>query len=136
MDGCEPLCGCWDLNSGSSEEQLVLLTTEPSLPPPMAALDVGNPMTWNGLKHSSPRPQKHRSDQKGLGWEECILRMCFLKKKKARRWWCSPLIPALGRQSQADFWVRLHRETLSGGRGGGAGRMCKQPRTHTLLIPL
>jgi hypothetical protein len=20
-DGCEPPCGCWDLNSGSSEEQ-------------------------------------------------------------------------------------------------------------------
>ena len=33
MDGCEPPCGCWDLNSGPSEEQLVLLTTEPSLQP-------------------------------------------------------------------------------------------------------
>jgi hypothetical protein len=32
-DGCEPLCGCWDLNSGPSEEQSVLLTTEPSLQP-------------------------------------------------------------------------------------------------------
>jgi hypothetical protein len=21
MDGCEPPCGCWDLNSGPSEEQ-------------------------------------------------------------------------------------------------------------------
>ena len=30
-DGCEPLCGCWDLNSGPLEEQLVLLTSEPSL---------------------------------------------------------------------------------------------------------
>ena len=29
-DGCEPLCGCWDLNSGPSVEQSVLLTTEPS----------------------------------------------------------------------------------------------------------
>jgi hypothetical protein len=37
MDGCEPLCGCWNLNSGPSEEQSVLLTTEPSLqaPPPL-----------------------------------------------------------------------------------------------------
>ena len=32
-DGCEPPCGCWDLNSGPSEEQSVLLTTEPSRQP-------------------------------------------------------------------------------------------------------
>ena len=32
-DGCEPPCGCWDLNSGPLEEQLVLLTSEPSLQP-------------------------------------------------------------------------------------------------------
>jgi hypothetical protein len=31
MDGCEPPCSCWDLNSRPSEEQSVLLTTEPSL---------------------------------------------------------------------------------------------------------
>jgi len=30
-DGCEPPCGCWDLNSGPLEEQSVLLTTEPTL---------------------------------------------------------------------------------------------------------
>ena len=34
-DGCEPPCGCWELNSGPLEEQSVLLTTEPSLPPPV-----------------------------------------------------------------------------------------------------
>ena len=33
MDGCKPPCCCWDLNSRPSEEQLVLLTTEPSLQP-------------------------------------------------------------------------------------------------------
>jgi hypothetical protein len=33
MDGCEPPCGCWDLNSGPLEEQSVLLTAEPSLQP-------------------------------------------------------------------------------------------------------
>jgi hypothetical protein len=33
-DGCEAPCGCWNLNSGPSEEQPVLLTTEPSLQPP------------------------------------------------------------------------------------------------------
>ena len=30
IDGCEPPCGCWELNSGPLEEQVVLLTTEPS----------------------------------------------------------------------------------------------------------
>ena len=32
-DGCEPPCGCWELNSGHLEEQSVLLTSEPSLQP-------------------------------------------------------------------------------------------------------
>jgi hypothetical protein len=32
-DGCEPQCGCWELNSGPLEEQSVLLTIEPSLQP-------------------------------------------------------------------------------------------------------
>jgi hypothetical protein len=27
-DGCEPPCGCWELNSGPLEEQSVLLTAE------------------------------------------------------------------------------------------------------------
>ena len=31
--GCEPPCGCWDLNSGPSEKQSVLLTAEPSHQP-------------------------------------------------------------------------------------------------------
>jgi hypothetical protein len=31
--GCEPPCSCWELNSGSLEEQPVLLTSEPSLQP-------------------------------------------------------------------------------------------------------
>jgi hypothetical protein len=33
MDGCEPSCDCWELNSGTLEEQSVLLTAEPSLQP-------------------------------------------------------------------------------------------------------
>ena len=31
--GCEPPCGCWDLNSGPLEEQSVLLPAEPSRQP-------------------------------------------------------------------------------------------------------
>jgi hypothetical protein len=38
MGGCEPPCGCWDLNSGPSEEQSALLTPEPSLQPPSFVL--------------------------------------------------------------------------------------------------
>jgi hypothetical protein len=33
MDGCEPPCGCWDLNSGPPGEQLVLLPAKPSPQP-------------------------------------------------------------------------------------------------------
>jgi hypothetical protein len=29
-DDCDPPRGCWELNSGPPEEQLVLLTTKPS----------------------------------------------------------------------------------------------------------
>jgi len=32
-DSCELPCGCWELNSGPLQEQLVFLTTEPSLQP-------------------------------------------------------------------------------------------------------
>jgi hypothetical protein len=32
-DGCEPSCGCWELNSGPLEEQSVLLIVEPSRQP-------------------------------------------------------------------------------------------------------
>ena len=34
-------CGCWDLNSGPSEEQSVLLTTEPSLQPRFGFFEMG-----------------------------------------------------------------------------------------------
>ena len=33
IDGCQPPCDCWELNSGPLEEQSVLLTSEPSLQP-------------------------------------------------------------------------------------------------------
>jgi hypothetical protein len=38
IDGCEPPCGCWELNSGPLEEQPVLLTSEPSFQSPFSAL--------------------------------------------------------------------------------------------------
>ena len=39
-DGCEPPCGCWELNSGPLEKQSVLLTTEPPLQPISMFLNV------------------------------------------------------------------------------------------------
>ena len=41
-DGCEPLYGCWELNSGPLEEQSVLLTTEPSLLCPTSKIFVND----------------------------------------------------------------------------------------------
>jgi hypothetical protein len=35
IGGCEPPCGCWELNSGPLEEQPVYLTSEPPLQPHM-----------------------------------------------------------------------------------------------------
>ena len=39
-DGCEPPCGCWELNSGPLEGQSVLLTAEPSRQPIYSVLIV------------------------------------------------------------------------------------------------
>jgi hypothetical protein len=66
-DGCEPPCCCWDVNSGPSQEQLVLLTTEPSLQP-LQQYHLANQSALFlliGLKNS-----KHRSgcSQSAIGW--------------------------------------------------------------------
>jgi hypothetical protein len=37
-----------------------------------------------------------------VSWES----VAIIEKSEGRAWWCTPLIPALGRQRQADFWVR------------------------------
>jgi hypothetical protein len=81
--------------------------------------------------------RKRQVDLLSLRWAWCTERVqdskCYTdkpyleKQNKAWQWWCMPLIPALGRQRQADFFVRgqpdlqswvpgqpgLHRETLS-----------------------
>ena len=55
-DGCEPPCGCWELNSGPLEEQSVLLTTEPSLQPRTVLL---NYRLYPLVKIPSPCPSPH-----------------------------------------------------------------------------
>ena len=49
-DGCEPPCGCWELNSGPLEEQAMLLTTEPSLQPSTFSLSANS---WGHFEQSS-----------------------------------------------------------------------------------
>jgi hypothetical protein len=44
-DGCELLCGCWELNSGPLEEPAVLLLAESSLQPSFS-YQVGNLAVW------------------------------------------------------------------------------------------
>jgi hypothetical protein len=55
-DSCEPPCGCWDLNSGLSEEQSVLLTTEPSLQPMRPHLEEGREGAREGGREGGRTP--------------------------------------------------------------------------------
>jgi hypothetical protein len=66
-----------------------------------------------GWKHASSEKQKKH--QLTFLFHQCPRRKklplpppppCCLKKFSAGQWWCTPLIPALGRQRQADFWVQ------------------------------
>jgi hypothetical protein len=54
-DGCESPCDCWDLNSGPSEEQSVLLTTEPSLQPLWSILEKAV-HEWSENKQQTQKP--------------------------------------------------------------------------------
>jgi hypothetical protein len=100
-------CGMWVLGikPGSSQEQQGLLTAQPSLHPLtffffFFATEVSS---WRGVLrwhrsfllwvHGNSLPP---SDSCYFCWEvHC-----------RRAWWRMPLIPALGRQRQVDFWVR------------------------------
>jgi hypothetical protein len=69
MDGCELPCGCWDLNSGPSEEQSVLLLTEPSLQPPITTTLINESI--GGLAYSvrvSPLTSWQGAWWQVLGW--------------------------------------------------------------------
>ena len=50
IDGCEPPCGCWDLNSRPLEEQSVLSTSEPFLQPAFSCLSLAySSFIWRGM---------------------------------------------------------------------------------------
>ena len=62
-DGCEPPCGCWDLNSGPLEEQSLLLTSKPSLQP--------NPFSFLIFYYCPEirsHPWKNRSWRNRINW--------------------------------------------------------------------
>ena len=62
-DGCEPPCGCWDLNSGPLEGQSVLLTTKPSLQPAFSFwFSPGPQPMWPSRLPSSEAPSKMISE--------------------------------------------------------------------------
>jgi hypothetical protein len=82
-DGCEPLCGCWELNSGPLEEQTVLLTTEPSLQP---QVHTSNPRIWAvEAKKIKGIPSLHNELEASLGsrrpWHKGKL-----NKHEAKEW--------------------------------------------------
>jgi hypothetical protein len=67
------------------------------------------PMTQIGVMGASPVHSKKSSCCVFmLSLNGKILKMFFPLRYKTipGRWWCTPLIPALGRQRQADFWVQ------------------------------
>jgi hypothetical protein len=83
-DGCEPPCGCWELNSGPLKEQSVLLTAEPSLQPQGKSYK-GQHLIGAGLQVQRFRPlpsrKEHGSIQAGMVQEE--LRVLHLHLKAA-----------------------------------------------------
>jgi hypothetical protein len=88
----------------SSASVLLLQTTRVWLP---AAMMDGSPATpakgdlsWKTF--SSGATSHMCTDPKHIH----IIKINPLKKVLSWAWWCTPLIPALGRQRQADFWVR------------------------------
>jgi hypothetical protein len=50
--------------------------------------------------HTHTETERERDRQRGT---EKFFKNIFKKQLQARQWWCTPLIPTLGRQRQADF---------------------------------
>jgi hypothetical protein len=65
IDGSEPPCGCWELNSGPLEEQSVFLTFEPSLQPSTSDRGIHSSSHANHLRAIGSKPRCQEREQLG-----------------------------------------------------------------------
>jgi hypothetical protein len=126
-DGCEPPCGCWHLNSGPSEVQSMLLTTEPSL------------QLRAHVQHIPHTPIYHskRRIQLRLGVLPMFRRISLPASSccpDAWMWWI-PLFPStsqLGNEAEKESLVkpcplaRCQSMPVSGPEAGSVGSVCFQ----------
>jgi hypothetical protein len=78
-------------------------------------------MKWGGKKNPGARHAAVQAwEVYNWGDHKCLASLEFIrslrlawgtlenviwKRQRARQWWCRPLIPALGRQRQVNFWI-------------------------------
>jgi hypothetical protein len=67
-DSCELSCGCWESNPGPLEEELVLLTTEPSLQPCYCFKYVNWEVMAHAFNSSTWKAEAGRSLSSRLAW--------------------------------------------------------------------
>jgi hypothetical protein len=111
--GCEPPCGCWELNSGPLEEQSVLLTTEPSLQPSLYRHTAFEGVQSEGPLAENQSSEGHKvfgcpllSKVAGLGSEEGGLGLGYT---------CPPALPGMAvvtvavvkMASVMGFWISV-----------------------------
>ena len=132
IDGCKPPCGCWDLNSGPLEGQLVLLTTEPSLQPQKILLTTTQTFhpekkfkRYVCLSQGDMLTSKHGWVWKFLG-KICL---CLLQLLKALVHYHSRLQSQVGIQRASVHLV------VSGGLLFPSRLLLSQNRTLSIIFP-
>jgi hypothetical protein len=63
----------------------------------------GSGSEWVGKQTGGDAGFSREKTGKGITFEMLIKKIPNKKKKLCQAWWCTPLIPELGRQRQADF---------------------------------
>jgi hypothetical protein len=83
MDGCEPPCGCWDLNSGPSEEQSALLPPEPSLQPRREFLMCHHLYVPEFRRRQALHENLHNEPGLDKGDSGSVINGCFIAYRKS-----------------------------------------------------